>query len=166
MRIGIYLGSFKPMHVGHEQTLTQAAQLNDVLLFFPGFGAKGVKRGKRKNPSSGEKEDYYRPMDDQAMMTDDLGEKQFRLIKQAVEQIKKDNPSSPSHHHRHRHYHHHHHRHYHRHYHHRHHHHHQQHHHHHQHYHHHHIIITIIIHRGVNVCWIMWARVGGSGPES
>tara|TARA_B100000900_G_scaffold412640_1_gene434858 strand:- start:18 stop:1196 length:1179 start_codon:yes stop_codon:yes gene_type:complete len=95
MRIGIYLGSFKPMHVGHEQTLTQAAQLNDILLFFPGFGAKGVKRGKRKNPSTGEKEDYYRPMDDQAMMTDDLGEKQFRLIKRAVEQIKKDNPTSP-----------------------------------------------------------------------
>ena len=40
MRIGIYLGSFKPMHLGHEQTLIQAVEQNDVLLFFPGFGAK------------------------------------------------------------------------------------------------------------------------------
>ena len=95
MRIGIYLGSFKPMHLGHEQTLIQAVEQNDVLLFFPGFGAKGVKKGKRKNPLTGAKEDFYRPVDDQVMMTDDLGEYQFRLIKFAIERIKSEIPDSP-----------------------------------------------------------------------
>ena len=95
MRIGIYLGSFKPMHLGHEQTLIQAVEQNDVLLFFPGFGAKGVKKGKRKNPLTGAKEDFYRPVDDQVMMTDDLGEYQFKLIKFAIERIKSEIPDSP-----------------------------------------------------------------------
>lgn len=95
MRIGIYLGSFKPMHLGHEQTLTQAAQQNDLLLFFPGFGPKGVRKGKRKNPRSGEKEDYYRSLPDQVMMTDDLGEQQFNLIRKAMSDIKRSNPESP-----------------------------------------------------------------------
>tara|TARA_R110001592_G_C13144670_1_gene747621 strand:- start:1304 stop:2476 length:1173 start_codon:yes stop_codon:yes gene_type:complete len=95
MKIGIYLGSFKPMHIGHEQTLIQAAQQNEILLFFPGFGAKGVKKGKRKNPATGNKEDFYRPLDDQAMLTDDLGEQQFQLLRSAIEEIKLTNPSSP-----------------------------------------------------------------------
>ena len=45
MKIGVYLGSFSPMHKGHEAVIKQAAALNDVLLLFPGLGAKGSMKG-------------------------------------------------------------------------------------------------------------------------
>jgi hypothetical protein len=94
MRIGIYLGSFAPMHKGHEQALFQATALNDVLLFFPGFGPKGVKQGTKTMTIDGQKQKFkkYSRVSDQVMMTPEIKKQQFNRFKIAISQLPDNHP--------------------------------------------------------------------------
>ena len=82
MKIGVYLGSFSPMHKGHEAVIKQAAALNDVLLLFPGLGAKGAKKGtKTVNKVKMKK---FTRLPGQTMVTSDVKKAQLKVFRELL----------------------------------------------------------------------------------
>lgn len=94
MKIGIYLGSFAPMHQGHSMMLLQAIAENDVLLFFPGLGIKGAKQGTKTVTINGQKvkEKKLSRVEGQVMITPEMKRAIFDEYRKALKELPDKHP--------------------------------------------------------------------------